>query len=172
MNYNKEYTSILHLDSRHSVRVSDTDFYVPFTGLGTVSLNDAEGNPIGVPSGNLYPGEVFREVTSVELHALRFESETDTLDVPYVIMDVNELNNNTFSNAPGANRTFAVIHTVHDRFVNKTIKFDYHDKVKYFDPPLSQLSRLTFKLKAPDNTDLVFNGFVSMILRIKHKRPL
>lgn len=172
MNQQHEYTTILHLDSRHSVRVSDTDFYVPFTGLGTVSIKDAEGNPVGVPNGNLYPGEVFRDVTSVELHALRFESATDTLDVPYVIMDVNELNNNTFSNAPGANRTFAVIHTVHDTFVNKTIKFDYHDKVKYFRPSLSQLNRLTFKLKAPDNTSLQFNGFVSMIFRITHKKPL
>ena len=50
MNHNKEYTSILHLDSRHSVRVSDTDFYVPFTGLGTISLKDAEGNPYRVHS--------------------------------------------------------------------------------------------------------------------------
>lgn len=167
----QEYTTILHLDSRHSVRVSDTDFYVPFTGLGTTSMTDANGNPVGVPNGNMYPGEVFREVTSVELHAIRFDG-SDGLNVPYVIMDVNELNNNTFSNVPGANRTFAVIHTTHDTFVNKTIKFDYHDKVKYFKPSLSQLTRLTVKLKAPDNTDLHFNGFVSMILRITHKKPL
>ena len=167
----REYTTILHLDSRYSVATSDTEFYVPFTGLGTTVRKDADGNPVGVPNGNLYPGEVFRDVTSVELHAIRLEGPNE-LNVPYVIIDVNELNNNTFSNVPGANRAFAVVHTVHDTFVNKTIKFDYHDKVKYFEPPLSQLSRLTFKLKAPDNTTLDFTGFVTMILRIKHKKPL
>lgn len=146
----KETVSILHIDSRHAVRVSDTDFYVPF--------NDG------------YPGEVFREVTSVELHAIRF---VGPMNEDYVVVDVNELNNNTFSNVPWANRTFAVIHTTHDTFAHKTVKFDFHDKVKYFNPPTTSLNRLSFRFFNPNtNTPLAFEGYITMILRITHKKPL
>lgn len=167
---NKEYTTILHVDSRYAVRRSNVDFYVPFTGLGDHALKDADGNFIGVPGGNTAPGEVFRDVTSVELHAIRFDG-TDLTTVPYVIMDVDELNNNTFSNVPQANRSFAVIHTVHDNFNRRTVKFDLNDKVRYFEPALTTLSRLTIRLRTPDGP-LPFDGFVSMIIRIRHKRPV
>lgn len=165
----REYTTVLHLDSRYAVKTSNVDFYIPFTGVGTAQIVDADGKPISVPQGNTYPGEVFRDVTSVELHAIRFDGSS--LMVPYVIMDVDELNNTTFSNVPAGNRSFAVIHTVHDSF-NRTIKFDYQDKVRFFDPPLNTLGRLTIKFKSHDNTPLNFEGFVSMILKVKHHRPL
>ena len=146
----KETVSILHIDSRHAVRVSDTEFYVPF--------NDG------------YPGESFRDVTNVELHAIRFNGPVNT---PYIVIDVNELNNNTFSNVPWANRTFAVIHTVYDTFTNKTVKFDFHDKVKYFNPPLTSLNRLSFRFLDPTtNVPLDFVGYITMIFRITHKKPL
>ena len=147
-------TKILHVDSRYAERKSNLEFYIPFTGEGT------------------YPGEVFRDIVSVELHMIKFHGTfTDTDDEPYVILDVEELNNTTFSNVPEANRSFAVIHTLHDDF-NKAIKFDYHDKVCYFDPPLNSLNRLSFKFyrkgarAAPIAT---FDGFVTMIFKIVSK---
>jgi hypothetical protein len=143
-------TKILHVDSRNAERKTALDFYIPFTGEDT------------------YPGEVFRNIVSVELHMIKFHG-TFTTDEPYVILDVEELNNTTFSNVPEANRTFAVIHTLHDNF-NKAIKFDYHDKVCYFDPPLNSLNRLSFKFynkaSAPITT---FDGFVTMIFKIVSK---
>lgn len=162
----KEYTTVLHLDSRFAVKTSDVNFYIPFTGLGYSQIVDAKGNSMSVPQGNTFPGEVFKEVTSVELHAIRFEGSD--LVVPYVIMDVDELNNNTFSNVPNGNRSFAVIHTVHESF-NRTVKFDYQDKVKFFEQPMNTLSRLTVHLKSHDGSPLDFVGFVSMIWKIKHK---
>ena len=86
-------------------------------------------------------------------------------------MDVDELNNNTYSNVPAGNRSFAVIHTVHDSF-NRTVKFDYQDKIRFFEPPLNTLSRLTVHFKSHENEPLDFDGFVSMILKIKHNKPL
>lgn len=146
----KETVSILHVDSRYAVRTSDTDFYVPFN--------------------NGYPGENFREVTHVELHAIRFNG---LVNQPYIVIDVNELNNNTFSNVPWANRTFAVIHTTHDTFANKTVKFDFHDKVKHFNPPLTALNRLSFRFLDPNtNVLLDFEGYITMIFRITHMKPI
>lgn len=151
-------TKILHVDSRYAVYTNGDDnkldFYVPFTGEDT------------------YPGEVFRNVVSVELHAIKFQgtfATNDKINEPYIILDVKELNNTTFSNVPDANRSFAVVHTLHDSFNNKTIKFDYHDKVCYFDPPLESLSRLSFKFyhKGAQRTPIdYFDGFVTLIFKI------
>jgi hypothetical protein len=146
-------TKILHVDSRHAVYNKGSnllEFYVPFTGENT------------------YPGEVFRNVVSVELHAIKFDGTfSQHTTEPYVIVDVEELNNTTFSNVPHANRAFAVIHTTHDTF-HKTIKFDYHDKVCYFDPPLNSLNRLSFKFMHNSNNQPIdyFDGFVTMIFKI------
>jgi hypothetical protein len=163
------YTTVLHLDSRYAVKTSNVDFYIPFTGLGSAQVVNDDGQAVSVPHGNRCPGEVFREVASVELHAIRFDGTS--LTVPYVIMDVDELNNNTYSNVPAGNRSFAVIHTVHDSF-NRTVKFDYQDKIRFFEPPLNTLSRLTVHFKSHENEPLDFDGFVSMILKIKHNKPL
>jgi hypothetical protein len=147
-------TKILHVDSRYAVHKHGSDvleFYVPFIGENT------------------YPGEVFKNIVSVELHAIKFQGTFgDDNAEPYIVLDIGELNNTTFSNVPEANRAFAVVHTPHDNF-NKLIKFDYHDKVRYFDPPLNSLNRLSFKFYHQGGARKpidYFSGFVTMIFKI------
>lgn len=163
-----EDTHVLHIDSRHAIkRSSDLDFYVPFMGSSTQERED------GHVVMDMLPGEIFKNVVSVELHAIRFDGTfTKNSSEPYIIMDVDEINNNCFSNAPLANRSFAVIQSndsVHSTLPQ--IKFDHLDKVKTFNPPLSSLNRLTFKFYHGVDANRTpidyYNGTVSMMFKIR-----
>lgn len=163
-----EDTHVLHIDSRYAVKRSNLDFYVPFMGSSTTG-------PDGQVVMDMLPGEVFKNVVSVELHAIRFDGTFTKNDrEPYIVMDVEEINNNCFSNAPLANRSFAVIQSndsAHSTLPQ--IKFDHMDKVKVFTPPLSSLNRLSFKfyhggVANANRTPIdYFDGTVSMIFKIR-----
>ena len=164
-----EDTHVLHIDSRYAIKKSSNlDFYVPFMGSSTIGSDPTN------PTFDMLPGETFKNVVSVELHAIRFDGTfTQNENEPYIIMDVEEINNTCFSNTPLANRSFAVIQSNDSPHSTlPQIKFDHMDKVKMFTPPLSSLNRLTFKfyhgVPNPNRTPIdYFNGTVSMIFKIR-----
>lgn len=154
--------SILHIDSRFAERMtpgSNLDFYVPLVGDGVGS-----------------PGETFKQVVSVELQAVHFRGEFTSpaeQNEPYVVIDIDELNNNVYSNNPVANRAFAVVHAAGGEasVTGRTIRFDRNDQVKHFARPLDSLNRITVRVKvAGAGASPSYHGFVTMILKVVHLR--
>lgn len=153
-----EEQHILFIDSRFAEGESNVNFSVIFN-------KSIQTHTSG------YPTQVFKNVTSVEMTA--FSIHTSCLNDPgenYVIIDIEELNNRIHSNVPEANQCFAIMYLDNEpNPKEKSFKGqDFDSKIKYFDPPLSSLSRLTVKLKNPTTRQLVDDiGKTTMILKIK-----
>jgi len=153
-----EEQHILFIDSRFAEGESNVNFSVIFN-------KSIQTHTSG------YPTQVFKNVTSVEMTA--FSINTACLNDPgenYLIIDIEELNNRIHSNVPEANQSFAIMYLDNEPIPKeKSFKGqDFDTKIKYFDPPLSSLSRLTVKLKNPTTRQLVDDiGKTTMILKIK-----
>lgn len=107
-----------------------------------------------------FPGLTYTSVKSVELTALSFINGSGNslfyicLD-SYFIIDIEELNNRLHSNVASAHNAFAIIHIngTNDndgRRIEKIKGQDFDTKIKVFDPPLVNLSRLSVKIKSPN----------------------
>jgi len=135
----------LFIDSRFSESASNVDFSVIFNK----SVDSHSGG---------YPTQVFKNVKKVELTALSFNHGIFIAfpDENYVVLDIEELNNRLHSNVPEVNQSFAFVYVDSNEQIEKSLKgHDFDDKIKYFNPPLSSLSRLTIKLKNPITRDIV-----------------
>lgn len=176
---------VLFIDSRFAnVRKSNVEFSVIFNGENEErSIVDSVGG--GFPVLGVYncPGEVFRNVTSVELTSFTI-STTNNLSHDatehYIVMDIDELNSRIVSNVPHVNGTFAVLFYNNNASAGSVqlIKGqDFDQKIRVFDNPLDSLSRLTFKIKAARGygvplswpIDERFEGYFTMIFKIKTK---
>tara|TARA_Y100000816_G_C26082594_1_gene570818 strand:- start:894 stop:1436 length:543 start_codon:yes stop_codon:yes gene_type:complete len=99
----------------------------------------------------------FKNVASVELKGISInyidtDTGTDATRSTYIILDIEELNNRVNSNVPMVNSTFCTIYCEEGkRFIKGS---DFDNKTVYFNPPLSELSRLTIKVKRIDDSDL------------------
>lgn len=168
---------ILFIDSRFAnVRKSPTEFSVIFNGenieqkTGTQEILGRYNNP----------GEVFRNVVSVELTSFTMSTSANLSannEEHYIVMDVNELNNRVVSNVPHANGSFAILFYNNTRtgYVQLIKGQDFDQKIRTFENPLDSLSRLTFNIKPAraygvdgmypvhDN----FDGYFTMIFKIK-----
>lgn len=108
----------------------------------------------------------FKNVTSVELKGLSIQN---TNSHPYIVLDIQELNNRLYSNVPVVNQSFCVIYCEENkRFIKGS---DFDNKIIHFNPPLSELNRLTIKLKQATGTNdtnvfIEDPGLVTMIFEI------
>lgn len=157
----KMETHTLIIDSRFSPTESNVDFHVTF--------NQATGTHTGG-----YPTQIFKNVTSVEMCAMTIPSNhANTTGEHYVILDIEELNNRVHSNTPFVNQTFAILYIEKEsNMKHKIIKgHDFDEKVKYFDPPMSALSRLSFKIRDARSGDLIpDSGYCTFIFKINCKK--
>lgn len=162
----KDVEHVLFIDSRYTWNVNpdkaNVDFYLPF--------NKAFN------SGGLVPGltpEVFRNVKSVELCAITFPTAyANETKEPYVILDIDELNERVISNVPGGDHKFAIIFTEESTSqTTKMIKgYDFDRKIRYFDPPMSILGRLSFKFLSGKTQELIEDyGPITMTFKITTK---
>lgn len=143
----------LFIDSRNAHIVkSNVEF--------SILLNSAES----------CPGVLFKNVTSVELVGISIKNDGLTSE-PYVILDIEELNNRIHSNVPTANRTFGVLYldntSTHTQYIKGQ---DFDAKVRTFNPPLDSLSRLTVRLLSGNPSsplDASYDGYLTMIFKIK-----
>lgn len=129
----------LFIDSRFRDFGSNVDFSVIF--------NNATATHTGG-----YPTQIFKNVVSVELTSFSVPAYyANTSGQPYLILDIEELNNRVHSNVPSVNQSFGIIYVdKDDGGSHKFIKgHDYDEKVRRFSPPISSLSRLTIKLRNP-----------------------
>ena len=124
------------------------------------------------------PGEIYKNVISVELTGFSIYTHTGSAPItsePYIVLDIEELNNRIRSNVQTANRAFCVMYVnpsqIETQPMVQYIKGqDFDTKIKMYNPPLNSLSRLTIRLlsgndNSPINPD--FAGFVTMIFKIK-----
>ena len=122
---------------------------------------------------NTYPGEIYKNVVSVEMTSVSFtDGQTlSTGNEHYFVLDIEELSNRIRSNAPNANRSFATIYYDPTTDGLNLIKgHDFDVKVTTFNPPLSSLSRLSVRIlsgndKVPVNTS--YTGYFTMMFKIK-----
>ena len=171
---------ILFIDSRFaSIRKSSTEFSVVMNGENVETQSASPSTVLGTYN---CPGEIFRNVVSVELTSLTMSTTNNLSDQNaehYVVLDIDELNNRVISNVPHANGTFAVLFYNNDD-TNSVCLIkgqDFDQKIRVFDTPLDSLSRLTFNIKparaygTPTMHPIgdTFDGYFTMIFKIKTK---
>lgn len=148
---------ILFIDSRNAQQIkSNVEF--------SILLNSEDS----------LPGEIYKNVISVELTGFSIYTNNGSAPLtsePYIVVDIDELNNRIRSNVQTANRSFCVMYVNPSQSNVQYIKGqDFDTKIRIYNPPLNSLSRLTIRLlsgndKSPINPD--FAGFVTMIFKIK-----
>lgn len=125
-------------------------------------------------SPDSFPGEVYKNVISVELTGFSIRTDEDSAPLsmdPYIILDIEELNNRIRSNVQTANRAFCIIYVNPSQPNVQYIRGqDFDTKIRRYNPPLDSLSRLTVRIlsgngDSPTNPDFV--GFFTMIFKIK-----
>jgi hypothetical protein len=151
---------ILFIDSRNAQHIkSNVEFSVLFNENAT------------------FPGEIYKNVVSVELTGISIQNDNLTTE-PYVILDIEELNNRINSNVPLAHKSFCIIYldttvtslsssSTHTQLIKGQ---DFDAKIRNFIQPLDSLSRLTIRIltgnpASPINPN--YMGFVTMIFKIK-----
>lgn len=168
---------VLFIDSRFAhVRKSPTEFSVIFNGEN-VEYKTGTDEILGRYNN---PGEVFRNVISVELTSFTMSTSANLSSNDaehYIVMDVNELNNRVVSNVPHANGSFAVLfyNNIRTGSVQLIKGQDFDQKIRTFENPLDSLSRMTFNIKPAraygvDGMYPVhekFDGYFTMIFKIK-----
>lgn len=94
----------------------------------------------------------FERVQSVELKALSFPKIADE----YVIMDVEELNDERLLSSNAANRSFAVMYFDNSTLANGVMQpmkgYDFYQKDIAFNPIIPSLGRLTVKFLKRDGS--------------------
>lgn len=171
---------ILFIDSRFAnVRKSSTEFSVIFNGENVERSATDDGVVLGTYNN---PGEVFRNVMSVELTSFTMSTNANLSyndEEHYVVVDINELNNRVVSNVPHANGSFAILFYNNNNTQPHSVQLikgqDFDQKIRVFDNPLDSLSRLTFDIKparaygAPTMYPIHenFEGYFTMIFKIK-----
>ena len=174
----KQYVFI---DNRYSPNnlASNVDFVSQFNV--TTELNKitqrylADGVTSNPDCGKVISGQTtpnytafgtFKNVMSIELKGISIQN---TNNHPYIVLDIKEINNRVFSNVPVVNQSFCVIYCEENkRFIKGS---DFDNKIVHFNPPLSDLSRLTIKLKQATGTGetnvyIEDPGLVTMIFEI------
>lgn len=166
----------LFVDSRFAtVRKSATEFSVLMNGENK-EIDPSNNNVLGTYND---PGEIFRNVVSVELTAFTVSTTTglSANDAEhYLVLDIDELNNRVLSNVPISNHAFAIMYYKPNENNAQLIKgYDFDPKIRKFDTPLDSLSRLTFHIHparaygTPNAYSISenFNGYFTMIFKIK-----
>jgi len=155
-------TSPLKPITRRRVLVDNRDRQLPDTSdpfTFVVSLTDA-----GV--------ERFENVVGVELKAVAFPTVADEM---YVVMNVDELNDQLESTCAAAHRAYAVLYFDSDALATGSVKpikaYDFYQKDAVFNPPLPVLDKLHVSFKKYDGSpvttfDTAGNTHVSFILEV------
>lgn len=126
--------------------------------------------------------ETFKDVVSVKLlngiFAGRIEHGAPNIEILYITVFIDELKKNhgpdnlfdtsfatlDFSNQVNIN--FDSTNHTHDIYKNT---FDIHQDIKYFDPPLNSLSKLTVKLQGFGTTLTTTMGKLELQIETKEK---
>lgn len=122
---------------------------------------------------NTYPGEIYKNVVSVEMTAVSFVNGNtlSTGDEHYFVLDIDELRNRIRSNTKNGNRAFATIYYDPSKTGLQLIKgHDFDVKTMVFNPPLSSLSRFSFQIRSGNDTVPInssYNGYFTMMFKIK-----
>ena len=145
----KEHT--LFIDSRNAhIKKSNIDFAILLNG------------------DDMYPGDAYKNVVSVELTAMTITNVDPLKNEPYIVLDIAELNNRVYSNVPIAHQCFAIILIDHSSTTNTQMirGTDFDEKIVTFDTPLSTLSRLSIKITGK-SIPIDYDGYFTMIFKIK-----
>jgi hypothetical protein len=150
--------SVLFIDSLNAVG-SNVDFYV---GLN----EDTQYDNTGVVANAFSPGKKFTNIKSVELIGMSVPDDfqnSQSTDQQYFIISIPELQGRVISNVPSANGQFAIM------YYDRVLLYDFDNKKKEFDTPLSTLSRLSIKLLHRNGELIVDTGPITFTFKIKYK---
>ena len=147
----------LFIDSRFaSESVSNVDFIVNFLNTNTNK----------VPKHGPY-----KNVSSIEFTSITIQGQCLTdINEQYIVLSIEELDDRLHSNTPSADHAFCTI--LFDNIQNNTIRAvkgsDFDNKIKYFNPPLSSLNRLTIKLiNGNTGESIPDHGYITLGFTIK-----